>query len=186
MPAVPQTKATWTNGLDPLNSTNLHAYLRDPLRFLMRRPAAELRRTTPQAIANGIWASVLFTVEDLDDDIDAVGGHSTSVNTSRYTARYPGWYLVSGGVVWDPDTTGRRASRWAKNGSAIDGSELFTQPTSGAEVGVVSRTKLISLNEGDYVEHQVWHNRTGGTALNVSATIGEVQPSMSVVWMRLQ
>lgn len=185
MPEVPETKSTWTDEIDAMSTTNLHAYLRDPFRFLMRKPTAELRRTTAQSIPFNTWTSMLWTVEDIDDDPDGVGGHSTSSNTSRYTARYPGWYLCVGGVMFDPDTTTRRGIRWSKNGSPVDASENFSPPTSVFEMGIIARPRLIFLAIGDYVELQAWQNRTAGTALNVTAANGEVQPNMGVSWQRL-
>jgi hypothetical protein len=183
LPAVPQTKPAWTNGVDALDSTNLHAYLRDPFRFLMRRPAALLRRVTPQTIPNNTWTSLTWTVEDLDDDPDGVGGHSTTTAPSRYTARYSGWYLCSGNVVWAASTVGRRQARWSKNGAPVDGSEFILPPTSAAEGGGLLRTMPIYLAEGDYLEAQVSQNSGGN--LDVSAVNSVVTPTLSIVWERL-
>lgn len=183
MPVVPETKAAWVNNVDALSSTNLNAYLRDPVRFLMRKPAAMLRQvTTPQPFASGSFVPVTFNAEDLDDDMDSVGGHSTSTNTSRYTARYPGWYLVGGGCSWSANATGRRGVRWAVNGTAINGSFVVIPAASANETAVAARAMLVPLNEGDYVELQAY--QSSGVSLNSVLTVDH-QPSMSVTWDRL-
>jgi hypothetical protein len=183
VPAVPETKATWTNAVDALSSTNLHAYLRDPLRFLMRKPAAVLRSTATQSIPNNAFTSVTLNVEDLDDDPDGIGGHSTSVNTSRYTARYPGWYLCSGGVTWAGSATGRRGGRWAVNGSAVNGSAALLVAGIAAAASTYPRTMSIFLDEGDFVEMQVFQD--SGGALSTLNSAGD-QSMMSVTWDRLE
>lgn len=183
MPAVPETKPTWTNNVDSLSSTNLHAYLRDPLRFLMRKPAAKLRQSVSQAFTTGVWAGLTFGVEDLDDDPDGVGAHSTSSNTARYTARYSGWYLCGGGCSWANNTTNRRGIRWAVNGSSVLGTEVLMQSTSGSNVNsTVAKTMLVRLDEGDYVELQAMQD--SGGALGTTITVDN-QPSASITWDRL-
>jgi hypothetical protein len=182
VPAVPETKATWTNGVDALDSTNLHAYIRDPLLFLMRRPMAVLRRTTAQTIANDTWTAVSWNAEEVDDDPDGIGGHSTSSNPARYTARYPGWYLCAGSCVWENNSSGRRQARWARNGSAIVSSEVAL--AAEARSSSVWPTRLIYLDEGDYLEAQV--NQSSGGSLDLTAISTTALPQISVVWQRLE
>lgn len=183
MPAVPQTKATWTDGTDALSSTNLHAYLRDPIRYLMSRPVAQLRRNSAQSVPTGTWTAINFTVEDIDSDPDGIGGHSTSSNTSRYTVRYPGLYQITGGVGWDANTTGRRGIRLAKNGTVIDGSAVLAPANSAGETAYPARPTLVTLDEGDYVEMQAY--QASGGSLNLHGTFGDLQPTMVVTWERL-
>ncbi|SCL43395.1 hypothetical protein GA0074692_6860 [Micromonospora pallida] len=183
MPVVPETKPAWANGIDALNSTNLNAYVRDPLRFLMRKPAAKVRQSVTQSFTSGTWTAVLFGVEDFDTDLDGIGGHSTSSSTSRYTARYPGLYLCGGGISWANNTTGRRGVRWAVNGSSVLGTEVLIQSTAGANVNsVVARTTLIYLDIGDYVE--LYAMQDSGAALGTAVT-ADNQPAMSVTWDRM-
>lgn len=183
MPAVPQTKPLWTNNVDPLNSTNLHAYLRDPVAFLMSKPVARLRRDTTQSIVTGgSGTAVQFTLEDVDTDPDGTGGHSTVTNTSRYTARYPGQYRCTGGVAFVSNTTGRRGIWWMKNGGVLNGSVAMIPTTPSLALGVVARPITIALAEGDYVELVAYQE--SGAALNISGTTFE-QASMDVEWVRL-
>lgn len=183
MPAVPVTKATWTNNVDALSSTNLHAYLRDPLAFVMAPPRAELRQTVAQSgMASGSWIALTFTSETVDTDVDGIGGHSTSVNTSRYVARYPGWYQVNGAYAPEANTTGRRGTRWAVNGSALDASTIIIPAGTASGVVIPSRTKQIFLDEGDFVELQAFQD-SGGTRTTVVTT--DAQSGMSVRWVSL-
>lgn len=182
MPAVPLTKATWADGVDPLNSTNLHAYLRDPINFIMNKPAAVVRQSAAQSLANSVWVSLTMGVEDLDDDPDGVGGHSTVSNTSRYTARYSGWYWIGGGVSIVANATGNRGCRWAVNGTAVNGGSVLLPPTATGSARVPARGMLLFLNEGDYLELQ--GTQSSGAALNTSVP-GEEQACMSVAWDRL-
>ncbi|WP_050778015.1 hypothetical protein [Micromonospora sp. ATCC 39149] len=184
MPAVPETKSAWTNNVDALDSTNLNAYLRDPIRFLMDRPAAMLRQTAAQSIpTGGSFTPVTFGSEVFDDDPDGVGGHSTSSNTSRYTVRYPGIYLLGGGCGFAVSATGVRGVAWLLNGAVIDGSDVMLQAvtTASTSTRVPARQITVSLAEGDYVELGAF--QTSGGALNT--VTGSAAASMSVTWMRL-
>ena len=182
MPAVPETKAGWTNGVDALNTTNLNAYLRDPIAFLMRPPHANLRQTATQAIANGVTTAVAFNTEDVDTDVDGVGGHSTTTTNSRYTARYAGWYQLSGGVCFASNATGYRFARWLLNGAAVPGSEVRISATATSITQVSARTVEVYLNVGDYVE--LGASQSTGASLSTSATDPD-QSSMTVRWVSL-
>ncbi|MFG2054763.1 hypothetical protein ACGFI9_12100 [Micromonospora sp. NPDC048930] len=185
MPAVPQTKASWTNGVDALNSTNLNASLRDPLTFLMNRPAARLVQTVAQSIpSGGTFTAVTFTTEVEDTDPDGIGGHSTVTNTSRYTCRYPGLYLLGGGVGFSQNVTNARGCAWLLNGAVVDGSDVMLMAvTVGATATrVPARPWLMRLAEGDYVELGAFQN-SGGALATVAG--GAAASSMSVAWMRL-
>lgn len=183
MPAVPETKTAWTNNVDALSSTNLNAYIRDPIRFLMKPPIAKLRHIVTQSLTNGTAVPITFTSEIVDTDIDGIGGHSTSTNTSRYTARYPGWYEISGGVSFASSGTGIRLASWAVNGSNIPGSDaLIPTAGSGNSTRLPTRTELVYLDIGDYVELKAL--QTSGGALNTAVTNDE-QATMNVTWRSL-
>lgn len=182
MPAVPQTKTAWVNNVDTLSSTNLHAYLRDPIAFLMNKPIAELRASTGQAIPSGAFTPVLFNIELVDTDPDGIGGHSTATNTSRYTARYPGWYRVGGSVTWPTNATGRRATQWTVNGATVDGSQQIQPGSSAGAIASLAYDPLVFLNEGDYLELRVWQD--SGVSLTLLSTSAD-RPRMTVEWERL-
>lgn len=179
MPAVP-VQRTWTDG-DALTTTNLNGYISDPLGFLLNKPRARLRQTVAQTLTNAVWTPIVFDTEDLDTDPDGVGGHSTTVNPSRYVARYPGWYQVGGGVGLAGNGTGYRAVRWAKNGSVIASSSNHVPPTSVAP-GVTARSILTYLGIGDYAELQAV--QTSGGPLD-TVVLAELASSMDIVWASL-
>jgi hypothetical protein len=164
-----------------LDATDLNEKIVDVLNFLLNKPAAELRMSTTQSIPNNSYTALTFDTEDLDDDPAGTGGHSTSSNTTRYTAVYAGWYEFSGGCGFAASATGLRGLRWAKNGSAVNAAEAFYPPTASSTPIYPARTKKIFLNVGDYVELQVF--QTSGGALNTTGSSTD-QPSMSVKWVR--
>lgn len=178
MATVPATR-TFVDGV--FLSSDPNTYIRDPLNFLLNKPVAELRQTVLQSLPSGAWTSITFTTEDIDTDVSGTGGHSNSVNTSRYTAVYPGWYLCSGGVGYVATATAQRGTRWTVNGTAVNGSATFVPTTAAFDVLIASRTKRIFLNVGDYVEMQAWQDTGGLLNTNVSA---ENQSHMSIGWER--
>lgn len=183
MPAVPETKSSWVNGVDALSSTNLNAYFRDPIKFLMSPPRAELRQTVAQSgMASGSWIPLTFTSEDIDTDVDGIGGHSTSSNTSRYTARYPGRYLLSGAYAPEANATGRRGARFAVNGSAVNGSTIIIPAGSASGVVIPARTKSVFLDTGDFAEIEAFQDSGGARTTVVT---GDAQSSFTVLWVAL-
>lgn len=150
--------------------------------FFQRKPAAELRQTVAQSISDSAWTSLTFTTEDLDLDPLGTGGHSTSVNTSRWTAVYPGWILLGGGSNPVIAGVGIRGTRWAINGTAVNASNIVLSATAATGAGYPARAKRVYVNVGDYVELQVYQN--SGGALNTDVT-GDSASSMTLGWDRL-
>lgn len=136
------------------------------------KPYARLRQTSVQSIPNATYTSVTFTTEDYD----SVGGHSTSVNTSRYTAQVAGAYVLGGGGSFAVNASGVRSCQWALNGTTIPGS---TSPGFDPTItsNVVARPMVVVLAIGDYVELRL--RQSSGGALNTSVTSDD-QATMSV------
>ena len=179
MATVPTTH-DFTDGI--VTSSEDNAYIRDPIKFLLSPPRAMLRQTTLQPLTTGVAAALAFQAEDVDDDVDGVGGHDNAVNNTRYTARYPGRYLLGGGVGFVANVTGRRGCYWAVDGAAVNGSMTALPATAVLEANVPARAISVYLNTGDYVE-LVAFQESGGT-LNTNVTTFN-QPSMSVLWVGL-
>lgn len=141
-------------------------------------PVAQLRQTVAQSVATATYTSATFTTEDLD----TLGGHSTSVNTSRWTCPtgWAGAYLLSGGGKFVTNVTGSRSAQWAKNGSAIAGSE---SPGFAADdtSTFAARTIVVVLAVGDYVEMQIRQSSGGSLNTDVATTVS--QCTMSVAWL---
>lgn len=175
--AVVPTSHTFTDGLKTSSEDN--TYIRDPIAFLQSPPIAELRQTTAQSIPNAAYTPLQFNAED----VDSAGGHDNVTNNTRYTAVYAGWYQVSGGSGSVPNATGRRITALAVNGAVANGSQISPNNTGAAsDTNVPTRTKLVFLNVGDYVE--LWLYQDSGGALNTnSAVAGVTQSSMTVKWV---
>jgi hypothetical protein len=138
------------------------------------KPHAFLRQTSNQSIVFGAWTAVTFDTED----VDTHSGHSTSVNTSRYTAAVAGWYHVVGRGSFAANSTGHRGVRIAKNGSVVNGSASYFQAAT-SDVWSSAGVADVHLNVGEYVEVQVIQDAAAG-GLNTAASAGDVAPSMSV------
>jgi hypothetical protein len=181
--AVVPTSHTFTDGVKSSSEDN--TYIRDPIAFLQRPPLAELRQTAAQLIANTTYVAVSFDAEDVDTDVDNIGGHDNVTNNSRYTARYAGWYQVSGVIGYVANATGRRLAAWAVNGTNVNAGQVAINNTGAAtDVEVVARKKHLYLNVGDYLQLMAYQE--SGIALNTaSAAAGVVQANMSVRWVSL-
>lgn len=172
MPVVP-TVPTWAPGIVTTSQLNQVAAM---LTFLAKPPAAELRQTVAQSLTTSVWASVTFDVEDYD----SANAHDTAVNSSRFTAVYPGWYLVAGQGGFVANATGIRATRWVVNGSVLNSSDSHIGAFATFAGDVPARTKLVYLAIGDYVELQVF--QSSGGALNTGVLANE-QSGASVKWV---
>ena len=171
--AVPSPR-TFTPG-----ETEVGSYLnslRDALNFLINPPILTATQASGQSIPNVTWTSLALDATS----VDSYGMHSNSVNNTRAVAQVAGWYLVCGSVNWNPNSTGNRGIRLAKNGTAIVGSGAFRLPTgAGNTDGMGSSSLLAFLAVGDYVEVQAF--QSSGGALNT--VIGsDVDASMTVTW----
>lgn len=182
MGTVP-TPHTWTAG-DDATSTALQTVTDGDLYALgsatsggSRKPLARLNQTAAQTLADATGAAVNFDTEVVDYD----AGHSTTTNTSRYTAQTAGYYMVSGAVGFVGNATGSRLAWLAVNGTAVNGSEVGfgTVPNNG-HVEITVPATLVYLNSGDYV--QLFAYQTSGGNLNTFLS-GVIQPIMLVLWV---
>lgn len=176
MPSVPVAPT-----ISPaVSSTTQLNTMRDAINYLNLPPLAELRQSGAQSVPNNTWTAITFDVEDWDSDVDGTGGHSTSSNTSRYTARYPGWYFVSGGVGFAVNTTGQRGCRWSVNGvTQTAGASLWTA-SSAFESCIPARGKYLYLAISDYVE--LYGYQSSGGALNTDVGTG-TGCNMAIRWV---
>lgn len=150
--------------------------------FLQTPPIAKLRQTVAQTLTTGVSTAITFTTESVDTDIDGIGGHDNAVNTSRFTARYAGWYGVSGGVSWNSSAAGIRLARFAVNGTLDDASDsLLATAGAGNTHRHPTRTTMVFLNVGDYAE--LFAVQSSGGNLATIATAGGEQSHMTVWWI---
>lgn len=177
MTAVPDTH-DFTSG--SATTSELNAYIRDPIRFLLNPPRCEVRQTVSQNLSNGVGAPITFNSEDLDENVAGLPQHDTSTNPSRFTCVYPGWYEVGGAAGFAANATGQRIVIWYVNGSPLTSGQATDQALSALGNKVAARGKHVYLNVGDYVELYAFQNSGGTLATNVAA--GE-QSSMMVRWV---
>lgn len=176
MATVPALR-TWTAG-EIVTAAMLNANVRDSINYLLAPPAAALRQTSAQSLGNAAWTALTFDTEDVDND----NAHSTSTNTSRYVAQTAGWHRVNGGNVgFAANSTGRRGTRLAVNGSELNGGQCvgYIAGANAVVQAIVGRD--VFLNVGDYLEVQAFQE--SGANLN-TAVVGGQQPSLTVAWVR--
>lgn len=177
MPAVP-TPPTIRDGVTPSSTWN---QFRDAINFLLGPPIASLRQTAAQTLTTGVLTAVTFDVEDVDTDVAGLGGHSTSSNTSRWVAQYPGWYVVAAGVSWASNSTGQRVIDLLVNGTGANGSRIWVDATAGGSPTMLaSRTVKLYLTAGDFVEVEAYQNSGGN--LNTWVSNALEQSMMNVWW----
>lgn len=147
------------------------------LGFLKQLPIVECNQTVAQSIASSSSAGspLTFTTEV----VDSSGMHSTSSNTDRFVAVYPGWYRQAGGYAAVANSTGSRGCYYQVNGSNLNGTHVWVPANGSGYTAVGGRAKLLYLNVGDY--GQIVGTQTSGSNLNSSVTSIE-QSSMSMEW----
>lgn len=169
---------TIPNFVDGILPTSQLVQLADVLDFLMQPPIAELRSSAAQSLATATWTGIDLAAEDQD----SVDGHDNSTNPSRYTAVYPGRYLLGGGVGYASNVTGRRGARFAVNGTAVTNSEaMIPAITGGVGTSVAARSKTVYLGVGDYAELQGFQD--SGGALNTGT--GNGGSHFTVLWVSI-
>ncbi|MEY9944881.1 hypothetical protein [Kitasatospora sp. GAS1066B] len=144
--------------------------IRDALNFLLNPPIFVGIQATTQSMPNQNWVTITFD----STVVDTYGGHSNSVNNTRYTAPLPGWYTVCGVFATSSNPTSIRAARILLNGTAVPGHENYAVALNGFETSSVTPTRDIYLNAGDYVELSGWQGC--GSALGTN--IGDIRSAL--------
>jgi hypothetical protein len=122
-------------------------------------PAAHAYRTAQIACANATLTPLTLNLEqyDLEEMHDLVS------NTSRLTAKTPGFYIVTAEFLWSAATNTHAEIR--KNGGEADGassSPAAIKGLTGDNGGAT--TAQLRLGYGDYVEAMGW--QTSGGSIN--------------------
>jgi hypothetical protein len=174
--AVP-TSYTATTG-NFLTAALWNAQVRDPVSFLLDPPRFSglyTKGPTDPAVNSGTG----FNAFPLDTEIyDTEGGHSPTVNPTRYTAVYAGLYELAYSFSWGGNATGSRAVCVRVNGATI------TAPGNTIQAAAANSNSWVDngvcrtfLNVGDYVELMSWQN--SGSGLNPSST----NCGLTVTWV---
>jgi hypothetical protein len=148
MATVPVTRL-WTTG-EIVTAAMMNDNVTDVLNFLLQPPLCEVEQSVAQSIGNNSFTALTFTTEIVDNS----GMHSTSSNTERITAVYPGWYLFGGAYAAGNNVTGARGTQyWGGAGSAqITGSRTdFSAAPATVTTVVPARTKNVYLGVGQFL-----------------------------------
>lgn len=170
--------APWVDG-EAVNAQKMYDRIEarlDALEDIVNlRPIFLGRQTIAQSLTTGTNTSINMDTED----IDSANGHSTTTNTSRYTAQKTGLYFVVGQVSYVFNATGARGAQFYVNGVAVPATRvLFGCATgAGSPPSGASTSRIMTLTAGDYVETLGWQN--SGGALNTSVNAQDAS-SMSV------
>lgn len=173
MATVPVTR-TWVAG-EVVTAAHFNTNIRDVFNYLLARPILEIRQITVQSLANIAWTVYTFTSET----VDSSGMHSTTVNTSRCTAVYPGWYGVSGTLSIETNATGSRVTNWWKNAAEF-GKRVSMNGFTGENGNIPLTTQKIFLNVGDYLEAGMY--QSSGAARNTAVTVTADQSLVAMIW----
>lgn len=150
MATVPSPR-TWTVG-ELLTASKMNTDVRDGLNFLLSPPIAVLKASAGTSCGTSAHTAIAFAgTEDIDRD----GGHSTSVNTSRYTSATAGWYHISSVVAWN-STSGYAESYHRKNGTTKHTALSFTTGAASHDRRYNVNGKMF-LSVSDYAEVILYH-----------------------------
>jgi len=146
-----------------LTAATLNTYLRDAVNFVLKkRPMMRCAQTSGggTSLANTTWTNIGNMVVIVDSD----SGLNTSTGT--YTVPNAGWYIVTGGVVYNPNTTGDRAVRLTVNGNAQIG---IASSGAGPDRTAPILSRLLYLAAGATVNVQGWQSSGGALGTVVDA-----------------
>jgi len=135
--------------------------------FHLRAPSALLAQTVSQSVASSTATRLAFDLAVRDTE----GGHDPSNNSSRYTVKTAGTYLVSSYAFLNSSgpAGGEESVAIIVNEAVIWAIQLLPRDPGLAAV-FFSCTAEIPLQIGDYVETQLWQD--SGTAQSTTPSVG--------------
>lgn len=144
--------------------------------FALNPPLFVGTQTASQSVNSGSWTTITLDTTQ----VDSYGGHSNSVNNSRYTAQVPGMYAVCGVTAFNTNTSGVRGARIHLNGSVVQGGAQMTVPATSSGTGLTTPVRSIRLNAGDYLEVAGWQS-SGGSLSTITAS--DITSALWVCWI---
>lgn len=171
-PTIPtvQPGQPWTSAL-------FNAVVGQALTFLSARPFFFGYQNTSQSFANGALQAVTLDATAYD----TYGGHSNTVNPSRYVCQYAGIYHVIAQVSWPVNSAGNRSVEIYKNGTQFTSGTQ--SPAAGSANWSVTQTGLyVPLAVGDYVE--VYGQQGSGGALSPNTGSAPYHTFMQAIFAR--
>jgi hypothetical protein len=170
---------TWTAS-EQVTAAKLNTDLRDNFNFYKAPPLARLRKSGNQSIPAGAITAVTWDQEILDRD----AGHSTTTNTSRYTAQTAGYYHLRACVVWALNTANNPDwidMYFRRNGSTIYNRTVYVVHEDFFDSPQIAEG-FVDLTVGDYVEVVVLTLNAPG-AINVVAGSATTFSSFETRWI---
>jgi hypothetical protein len=143
--------------------------------FLLNPPLFVGTQTVSQSVTTGAWTTITLDTTQ----VDTYGGHSNTVNNSRYTAQVAGMYAICGVSAFNTNTSGVRGARIHVNGAVIRGTAQMTIPATSSGTGLTTPVRTIRLNAGDYVELAGWQS-SGGSLSTIVAS--DITSALWVCW----
>lgn len=154
-----------------------NASVRDAINFLLMLPIATVYQTATQGLSANSSTPISFD----STAVDTYGGHSNTVNPSRYTAQVAGWYLVGGAAPMNNSASGtNRKLQIYYNGTPVAYATAQVPQVNSATTAtaVALSPTIIYLNVGDFVSLYA----TSDVAVNITPNSTN-QAYMTVVWV---
>lgn len=133
--------------------------------FTNAAPAFNLYQTSGFAATSGTTG---LTVTWNASNYDNWSGHSNVTNNTRYTVQVAGLYIVSSLITWPGNATGVRISQLFKNGSMLNGTEVYVGAAGTNQVSVPMPSYPVQCAVGDYLEINGYQN--SGSTLTTLTT----------------
>jgi hypothetical protein len=124
---------------------------------------------TTQTLLSGVTTPIAFDAEVFDTD----GMHDNAVDNTRFYAKAPGIYHVSGALIFaapgtgSPPTGTQREVQVRKNGATVV-DDVGLPPFGGTSWTTVPFSTDVQLAAGDYIEILGWQDSGGALALRGS------------------
>lgn len=150
--------------------------------FFLSPPMFRGHQNTAQAVASNTWVALNLDATDIDTD----GGHSNTVNNTRYTCQVPGWYLVEGFTAL-VNSTGAQSLLRVELGlnstggtpSEVPGMDTsFVKPANDFASGYASG--MLRMTTGDYLE--IWTYQDSGSTINTAPNV-DLRPALNMLWI---
>lgn len=157
------TQRTWSVN-DVVTAAMMNSNVRDAVNFLANPPLFVGYSAASASYANNTWQGMLIDT----NTVDTYGGHSTTVNTSRYTGQVAGWYDLTVRSTWASNATGvRGVALSVVNSATVDSSAAVQTVATSGGVVLIQASARRYLNAGDYITFLAFQN-SGGTLASLA------------------
>lgn len=167
LPQIP-TIPTVSPG-QPWTSAMFNGVIGQGLLLLLNPPLALLGQTASQSISNNLVTTINWD----NESYDSYGGHSNTVNNTRYVVQIPGFYDVLVSLDWATNATGTREASIIKNGVGIPGAFASANAASLSHGLQVSITVQCAV--GDYIEATGYQNSGSGLTVGTGQSVMQVR-----------